>query len=322
MSRGVSNGADDVPKRWDIASRVNSFRQSGLGVADSVRRMAAVAGVSALELNFPQHLVELEHGQLDALLRETGLPLTALNLRFEGARFRGGAFSSPDHDVREEAVGIACDAVDLAARFGTGHVVLWMGDDGWDYPFQVNYGNLWSFEIEAFRAVAERNSSVRVSVEYKPSDPRRFSLMRSMGDALLAAGEVDRPNFGVTLDVCHSYMAGEHPPAAAAAALRQGKLYGVHLNDGHGAADDGLMVAAIHERDTLELLHMLREGRYDGTLYFDTFPVREDPTAELGRNIEELRRLLSILDQIDQPALETAQERQDAIAVSRVLTSA
>lgn len=322
MCRGVSNGTDDVPRHWEIASRVNSFRLSGLGVADAVRRMSAVAGLSALELNFPQHLVELDHGQLDALLRETGLPLTALNLRFDGARFRGGAFSSPDRDVRREAVGIACDAVDLAARVGAGHVVLWMGDDGWDYPFQVNYANIWILEIEAFRAVADRNSSVRVSVEYKPSDPRRFSLVRSMGDALLAASEVDRPNFGITLDVCHSYMAGEHPPAAAAAALQRGKLFGVHLNDGHGAADDGLMVAAIHERDTLELLHVLREGLYDGTLYFDTFPVREDPTAELAGNIAELQRLLSVLDRIDRPALKAAQDRQDAIAVSRQLTSA
>jgi sugar phosphate isomerase/epimerase len=319
----VTSILSNVPERrsrpWKIASRLNSFRRPGVEVDLAVRSMAAVPGVSALELNYPQHVVELGVGELDRLLMVTKLPLTALNLRFEGPRFARGAFTSPDQEVRAEAVGIASDAVDLAARLGAAHVVLWMADDGWDYPFQANYGKLWSDEIEGFRIVADRNSSIRVSVEYKPSGPRRFSLIRSMGDALLAVSDVDRANFGVTLDVCHSYMASEHPPAAAAAALRAGKLFGVHLNDGYGTADDGLMLATVHQRDTLELLHVLRTEGYDGTLYFDTFPVREDPAAELEANIAELERLEATLDQMNYDVLREAQMDQDVIAVSRAL---
>ena len=319
MSGSVRTGSDVRRTRWRVASRINSFRRPGLDAGSAIRRMAAVPGLSALELNYPQHVVELAEGGLEALLTETGLPLTALNLRFEGPRFAHGAFTSPDKKGRDEAIGIACEAVDLAARFGAGHLVLWMADDGWDYPFQPNYEKLWDDEIDGFRRVADRNSSIRVSVEYKPFDPRRFSLIRSMGDALLAASEVNRENFGVTLDVCHSYMAGEHPPAAAATALRMGKLFGVHLNDGYGTADDGLMFGVVHERDALELLHVLRVGGYDGTLYFDTFPIREDPATELQANIAALERLQAVLDRIDQKALRAAQDERDAIAISRVL---
>jgi xylose isomerase len=117
-------------------------------------------------------------------------------------------------------------------------------------------------------------------------------------------------------------MAGEHPPAAAAAALREHKLFGVHLNDGYGTADDGLMLASVHERDTLELLHILRTERYDGTLYFDTFPVREDPGAELLANIAELERLQSVLDGVDWHVMSAAQNEHDAIAASRALAGA
>ena len=258
MSPSSWNVENEHPSRWKIASRLNSFRQPELDVGQAIRRMAAVPGVSALELNYPQHVVKLAPGELDALVDETSLPLTALNLRFEGPAFARGAFTSPQPEVRKEAVGIACEAVDVAARLGAGHVVLWMADDGWDYPFQTDYGKLWADETDAFRIVADHNPSIRVSVEYKPLEPRRFSLIRSMGDALLAAHKVDRENFGVTLDVCHSYMAGEHPPAAAAAALNEHKLFGVHLNDGYGTADDGLMLASVHERDSLELLYVLR----------------------------------------------------------------
>ena len=306
--------------RYRIASRLNAFRAAGVGVAEAVRRMAAVPGVSALELNYPQHLADFRDGELAALLTETGLPLTALNLRFEGPRFRDGAFTAPNAATRAEAIDIVCDAVDLAAMHGASHVVLWMADDGWDYPFQVDYPSLWEREVEGFRTVAARNPYIRVSVEYKPFEPRRVSLIRSMGDALLAARDIALPNFGVTLDVCHAYMAGEHPPAAAATALREGKLFGVHLNDGYGRADDGLMFGSVHQRDALELLWVLRHGGYAGTLYFDTFPVREDPSAELAANIATLERLLAAVDRIDPRRLSLAQDAHDAVAIETLVT--
>ncbi|MBA2596843.1 MAG: TIM barrel protein [Chloroflexia bacterium] len=275
--------------------------------------------MTALELNFPRHVLDFGKGELDALLIETGLPMTALNLRLDDLTFRRGAFTAPEQQTRLEARRIAQDAVDCAARYSAGHVVLWMADDGWDYPFQTDYGAIWQAEIEGFRSVADRNPAIRVSVEYKPREPRRFSLIRSMADALLAANEVNRPNFGVTIDVCHSYMAGEHPPAAAAAALAAGKLFGVHLNDGYGPADDGLIVASVHQRDTLELIHVLKSGSYDGTIYFDTFPIREEPEEELAANIATVQRLLRRLDHVNLTELTAAQSAQDALAVARVL---
>ena len=82
------------------------------------------------------------------------------------------------------------------------------------------------------------------------------------------------------------------------------------------------MLASVHERDTLELLYVLRTEGYDGTLYFDTFPVREDPAAELLANIAELDRLQTVLDRMDSKAMSAAQNAHDAIAASRALVSA
>ena len=320
--RNTERGNSDAEKLpWRIASRLNSFRGSGIGVADAIRQMALIDGVSALELNYPQHLLELREGELDRLLDETGLLLTALNLRLEGRVFAQGAFTSPDSQVRAEAVNVACSAVELAERHGANHVVLWMADDGWDYPFQAEYAALWERKIECFRTVADQNSDIRVSVEYKPREPRAFSLIRSMGDALLAVQDVNRPNFGVTIDICHSYMAGEHPPAAAAAALRRGKLFGVHLNDGYGTADDGLMIGSVHQRDTLEFLYVLRAAGYSGTVYFDTFPVREEPAAELAANIAALEHFWGQLNRLDEAALQSAGSAHDGIAVSHLMLS-
>lgn len=309
-----------------LATRVNSFRRGGLDTEAAIRALASVDGITALELNFPQHVEGAFEARLPDLLAETGLRLTAINLRFDDRAFALGAFTHPQASVRDRAVRLAQDAVEMAARHGADHVVLWMDGDGYDTPFQVDYDRLWSLEIEGFRRVAGHDPTVRVSVEYKPSDPRRFALIRTMGDALLAVRDVDVPNFGVTLDVCHGLMTGEHPPAAAAQALREGRLFGVHLNDGNGAGDDGLVVGSVRPWVALELLAVLRDGEYGGTLYFDTFPEREEPAAECAANVAAVRRFEAMLDRLDASRLTEILTRQDAAGarhlVERVAFSA
>lgn len=304
------------------ATRLNSFRRGGRTVEEAVRLASTVPGLNAVELNFPQHLAVIEEEALQRTLRETGLEVTALNLRYEGPKFENGAFTSPDHAARREAIAMATQAVDTAARLGAGHVILWMADDGWDYPLQVNYDRLWRDETAGFREVALHNPEIRVSVEYKAVDPRRQALIRSMGEAMLAVRDVDLPNFGVTLDLCHSLMAGEHPAAAATLALRDRKLFGVHLNDGYGTADDGLMVGSVRPLQLAELLLALRDGGFSGTYYFDTFPIREDPVAECAFNIETMDLFFDRLDGIDVAALRDAQATHDVIAAMRILRSA
>ena len=311
-----------VPPRFPLATRINSFRAAGLGVVESVRAASAVPGISALELNYPQHFAAGADADLLAALAETGLRPTALNLRYEGPEFVDGAFTSPRAATRERAVALARAAVERAAALGAGHVILWMADDGFDYPFQTDYPELWGLEVEGFRRVAAHDPAIRVSVEPKPGDPRRFSLVRGTADALLAVRDVGLLNFGVTLDFCHSLIAGEHPPAAAAQVLREGRLFGVHLNDGYGRADDGLAVGSVHPWHTLELLGYLRRFGYDGTIYFDTFPVREDPVAECEANIRTVLAFERLLDRLDPGRLVALRERHDALGLLRLVQDA
>jgi xylose isomerase len=312
-----------VPDRYRFATRLNSFRDHGgdrgATVPDLLRTVAAVPELTAVELNYPQHFQGMTEAALRDALAETGLALTALSLRFEGPDFADGAFTSPRAETRARAIRLAQDAVELAARLGVPHVDLWMAYDGFDYPFQVDYDRLWNDEVDGFRRVAAHDPVIRISVEYKPLEPRRTALIRGMGEALLAVRDVDLPNFGVQIDFCHSLMAGEQPALAAALALREGRLFGVHLNDGYGPADDGLLVGSVHPWQTLELLATLRLYDYRGTIYFDTFPVREDPAAESAANVARVRALEVILDRLDTERLRELQTRHDALGVQALL---
>ena len=315
-----------VPDRYRFATRLNSFRDKGgdrgATTLDLLRAVARVPGLTAVELNYPQHFLGISEGSLIEVLAEIGLALTALSLRFEGPDFVDGAFTSPRGETRVRAIRLAQDAVEVAARLGAPHVDLWMAYDGFDYPFQVDYDRLWANEIDGFRQVAAHDPGIRISVEYKPIEPRRTALIRGMGEALLAARDVGLPNFGVQIDFCHSLMAREQPALAASLALREGRLFGVHLNDGYGQADDGLLVGSVHPWQTLELLAALRRYDYRGTIYFDTFPVREDPAAESAANVARVRALEAILDRLDLERLAELQTRHDALGLQSLLDEA
>lgn len=306
---------------YRFATRLNSFRagRSGVqGVADALDTVAKVPGLNAVELNFPQHFQGDGESPID-LARARGLDVTALNLRFDGPAFAEGAFTHPLAANRQAAIDLSIAAVDAARDAGIDHVIIWPGPDGYDYPFHVDYVALFRLTVEGFQRVGEHDRTTRISLEYKPSDPRRMSLIRTMAESLLVARDTGCPNVGVTLDLCHALMAGESPAAAAALAIREGRLFGVHLNDGYGPADDGLLVGSVHPWHLLELLWTLRRGHFNGTIYFDTFPERVDPAGECAANIRTIRRFERMLDRMGRERLAELQAAQDALGVNRLV---
>lgn len=87
-----------------------------------------------------------------------------------------------------------------------------------DYPFQINYETKWNKIIRCFQEVADYASDLKVSIEYKPFEPRAYSMIDGIGLTLLAIDEIGRPNVGTTLDFCHMLMKHESPAFSLALA--------------------------------------------------------------------------------------------------------
>lgn len=161
-----------------------------------------------------------------------------------------------------------------------------------------------------------------ISIEYKPNEPRSYSLMPDAATTLLAIRDVGANNLGVTLDFAHVLYADEQPAFAASLIARHSKLLGVHLNDGYAKRDDGLMVGAVHTVQTIELLRQIRRDGYGGAIYFDTFPDMTglDPVHECEVNIATVKRMLNVVDRLEQDnRLTGAIDRQDAVAAQAIL---
>lgn len=319
-----------------IAARLNSFRVGesdywrGLnrkaGTLDLLARAATAKGLNCVDLNYPDHLVAVSEPELISRMNEMGLSLNGYAMRYySGDAFKLGAFTHPDAATRRAAIDLTKRGLDSLAAAGGSLMTLWMGQDGFDYSFQVDYSRLWDLTISALAEVADHNSDVAISLEYKPNEPRSFSLMPDAATTLLAIGDAARSNLGVTLDFAHVLYADEMPAYAAALVARRSRLLGIHLNDGYGKRDDGLMVGSVHPIQTIELLYALERLGYEGAIYFDTFPDTTglDPVAECEANIDAVQRMMRVTEALrGNVELSQAIERQDAVRSHAIVRKA
>lgn len=315
-----------LPNRHRYAARLNAFKLKGGTVADMIRAAGQVAGLSAADLNFPDHFEHHQPADLSRLLADQGMALNGLAMRYyTEAGFKLGAFTHPDAATRRAAIDLTKRGIDTCARMGGTQMTLWMGQDGFDYAFQANYARMWDDTLTAIAEVSDHNPAIDIAIEYKPNEPRAFALMPDMTTTLLALKDIARANTGVTLDFAHMLYAGEMPARAAQLAARHSRILGVHLNDGYAKRDDGLMVGTVHPVQTVELFVELIRAGYDGVIYFDTFPDLSglNPADEAATNIHLTDRLRAIAARLaTDPALAEAQARQDAATTTRIVTNA
>ena len=76
-------------------------------------------------------------------------------------------------------------------------MIIWLGFDGFDYSFQIDYVSYWNRIVKAFRDVCDY-SGVPVSIEYKPYEERVHAFIDSFGTAVSVLHDVDRENLGQT----------------------------------------------------------------------------------------------------------------------------
>ncbi|WP_018183172.1 TIM barrel protein [Kaistia granuli] len=318
-----------------FATRLNSFASRAeaewpdLKGKPSVLQMAAraarVDGLTDLDLNYPDH-VDDNPRVLAQRLGDLGLAVNGFAMRYyTNPAFKLGAFTHPDRNVRREAIELTKRGIDATRQAGSKLMTIWLGQDGFDYAFQADYDRLWQHEIDGIREVCAHDPDCWISIEYKPNEPRSYSLIPDCATALLAIQEAGSPNLGVTLDFAHVLYADEQPAFAAAMIARHSRLLGVHLNDGYAKRDDGLMVGAVHSVQTIELLRQIRRDGYDGAIYFDTFPDMTglDPVHECQVNIQTVRRMLAIVDRLERDnRLVEAIDRQDAVSSQGIVQEA
>ena len=146
--------------------------KNSITTADLLAR-AATAGVNAADLNFPDHFVDESPADLLRALNDSGMMLNGMAMRYyTEPGYKLGAFTHPNAAVRRAAIEETKRGLDVLAEMGGNLMTLWMGQDGFDYSFQMDYKRAWGDTIDAMIEVADHNPAIDIALEYKPNEPR------------------------------------------------------------------------------------------------------------------------------------------------------
>ena len=303
---------------WHFATYVDRYATDGYGPPRGLIEMIDMAGrvedLSVVDINYPFADPTVTLGDVEAALERNGLSVIGITPEIYTRRFAKGAFTNPDPGVRRLANEMVNNAADVVRRFGASYVKLWPGQDGWDYPFQVDHRKLWQASMDGIAELAEQNGDLRFVIEYKPREPRVHMSYDSMARTLLGIEKIGLPNIGILLDFGHSLYGGESPADAAQLAIDYGRLFGMDVNDNFRGWDDDLMAGSVHPIELFEFFYTLRKNDWKGVWQLDQFPFREDAVAVADSTIGFLKIIDNALDKLDFQAMQAAQDLHDAVA--------
>ena len=136
---------------WALGGMVTRFvpggyqpRSGAESTAEKVKR--AVDGLGDLmddyEFHYPNELSAENLDEVRAALDGHGIYCLAGGLHVD-PRFGKGGLTALDDSVRSEALRLLLEAADLAGELGA-QLIIWPGGEGYNYPFQVPYAEVWS----------------------------------------------------------------------------------------------------------------------------------------------------------------------------------
>lgn len=308
-----------------LATRLNSILPTVDGdILRALEVVSEIDGITSVDLNFPEHFKDHNVQEISGKLDELGLEVNGVALRFRD-HFKNGELGNRNTEIAKDAFDLCIQAINACRQLGGEVITLWFGFDGFDYPFQTDYKRAWDQMKDYLIKIADYAPDLKISIEYKPYQERSYALIDSFGTTMLMVNEVNRENIGVTLDYCHMLMKRENPAYGLVLAADRNKLYGAHLNDGYGQHDDGLMIGTVSFMQTLEFVYYLKKAKFDRAIYFDTFPIREEPISEIKQNIKMIRLISKLIDFVGIDYIESIVDKNSAVEASnlflKILTS-
>src|SRR3954453_8698533 len=309
---------------WLFGQFVDRYAADAYGppvnTVEAIERAGSVGSLEVLDINFPFSAPDIGVAEVQRALDAAGLRAASITPHLYMREFVRGAFTNPDPAVRRRALERCEEGVDVARRLGAPTLKLWPGQDGFDYPFQADYRQLWKLALDGVRTVAEMDDDIRVAIEYKAKEPRTHLSWSTAARTLVGIQSLGRDDVGIVVDLGHSLFAKEAPADVLSLVHDQGRRFTIEVNDNWREWDDDMVVGSVHLIETLEFFLEVRKIGWDQPILLDQFPFREVPGDAARTRIRTMRAIDRAIDRLDLDALRDAQERQDAPAAQRMLT--
>jgi len=279
-----------------------------------------VKGLKGIEFHYPSEVSEENVDSTRKLLKKFNLePVFVAPGLFGEPKWKMGSLCSTNDKIRDEAIERGKVAIDTAKKLGAPMVVIWPGQDGYDYPFQVNYLMVWDRFVNAVKEIAAYDPKIKVALEYKLLDPRSHILIDSVGKTLAMIQEIGLDNLGINIEIAHAQIAGESLAESVCLMSRYKRLFHTHFNDSFAMYDNDLIVGSVNFLETLEMVFWLQEVGYDGWFGLDLFPAREDPVEALQQSIDNVKLMVALLNRVDRKQLKAGLQEGNIVKTQAIL---
>jgi L-rhamnose isomerase/sugar isomerase len=264
--------------------------------------------------------------RLSDYAQKVGIRIGTVNPTYflEGSQL--GSLSANNPVTRCRYVNHSLVSVDVAAKYGTGYLTMWL-PDGSFYPGQVNLQktqrNLRQSLIEIYKYMPE---SVKMLIEYKFFEPGTYHTVLSDVSVALNMAQSLGKRAGVIIDLGH-HPHGVNVEHIVANLIEGNILGGLHLNTRYAADDDH---AVEPNMQIFRIFHELKMGGVIGNSNSDNnWPCVIDQASALENRIQAVIHSVDSLIIsyakaliVDEEQLEKNQNTNEVLLANRTLTDA
>lgn len=239
--------------------------------------------------------------------------------------YKFGSLTHADAATREQAVAHNIECIGIGQKLGSKALTVWVGD-GSNFPGQQHFRRAFDRYLESARQIyAALPGDWRMFLEHKICEPAFYStVIQDWGSSYLAAHALG------TKAQCLVDL-GHHAPNVniemiVARLIAAGKLAGFHFNDSKYGDDDLDAGSVAPYRLFLvfnELVSAAQEkvAGFDPAYMLDQSHNVTDPIESLMTSAAQVQRSYAQALIVDRPALDAAQEGNDALMATRTLKS-
>lgn len=289
-------------------------------IPELFERVASIPGVTGVEYIGNWHLSDKTLAQIQDLKKQYGFQSVAIIPdHFGSPIWEKGAFTAPDPKVRKAAVAETLKMAELARAIDCGMISIWNGQDGYDYPLQADYIDAGKWLAEGLGECCALAPDMKISLEYKPKEPRNHCFIPNVWAALTLIAESGMSNMGVTIDVGHALEAYENVSESVCAAMARGKMFHFHMNDNWRLWDDDMIAGSVHTIEFIEMFYWLKKLGYGGFISTDQYPYRENSRDAVAQTVKWMQTFDKIADRIDPAEMQAILNENNAVASNEYL---
>jgi len=240
--------------------------------------------------------------------------------------YKFGSLSHTHAATRQQAVDHNIECIAFGQALGSKALTIWVGD-GANFPGQTNFARQFERFLDATKQIyGHLPADWRLFTEHKIYEPAFYStVVQDWGTNYLIATELGDQAYCL-VDL------GHHAPTVniemiVSRLIQFGKLGGFHFNDSK-YGDDDLDTGSIDPYRLFLVFNELVDAQLSNLPGFDPAHMLDqshnvtDPIESLMQSAMEVQRAYAQALLVDRPALEAAQDANDALGATTILKTA